>query len=132
MNSRRRVNSTVMPLPNRTMKAIIAILLLLIALAPVIAKPRIEYRDFSQKGPEYRPLENLRLAATEVAYQGTVEIAVAGGSYPASKYSVRVIINFETFCAITVQGYERVAANFDILVADDKNKTIRDSYLRTV
>jgi hypothetical protein len=121
-----------MPLPNQTMKAVIAASLLLLVAATVSAKPRTEYRDFSQKGPEYRALEHLRFAATDATYQGTETITVAGVSYSASKYSVRIIVNIETMCGITVQAYERVAAIFDILVADDKNNTVRDYYLRAM
>jgi hypothetical protein len=117
-----------MPFLNRRMKHILSLTLLLIAI-PVTGKPRIEFRDFSQKGSQYRPLENLRFAATDVTYQGTETLTVAGESFAASKYAVRAIVNVETMCGITVQVYESVAAVYEVVVAEDKDNVVRDHYL---
>jgi len=123
-----------MPFRFHIMKRAIATLLL--ALATVASgKPRVEFRDFSQKGPDYRPLENVRLAADDVTYAGSEQIEILGKSYLAIKYSMVAKIRVQTLCAIgtvNTEVYETFPANFDILVVDDKSRILHDSYVHSM
>jgi hypothetical protein len=111
----------------------IALFLVLLTASSVAKGPRLEFRDFSSKGPEYRALENLRLAAPDVAYAGIEETGVFGKLYKASKYSLVPLVEVQTLCAIGAVNtavYERVAANFEIHIIEDDDRSIHDEIVR--
>jgi hypothetical protein len=93
------------------------------------------FHDFSKKGQEYKSLENLRFAAEDVTYSGTSILEAFGKTYPASKYTLRVNINVQTLCVIgsvNRETYEQVPAEFEILIADDSERTIHDAALKSL
>lgn len=117
------------------MKTMKVALLLLLALQSAAGKSRNEFRDFSQKGADYQPLENLRLDAADVTYFGIEQISILGKLYTASKFSVSATVQVQTFCAIgtvNTEVYERVPANFEIFVVEDKDRSIHDTLVRTM
>ncbi|MDT5123995.1 MAG: hypothetical protein QOC96_3477 [Acidobacteriota bacterium] len=96
-------------------------------------KSRNEFRDFSQKGANYKPLENLRFAADNIIYSGTEQISVFGKDYLASKFSLIVNVKVQTLCAIgsiNTEVYEQVPADFEVFIVDDKDRNIHDTYIR--
>ena len=118
------------------MRAFKALALLLLLAAPAAAaKPRAEFRDFSQKGADYRPLENLRLAADEVTYAGAEQAELFGKQYPAAKYGLRASVLVQTMCAIgavNTEIYERFPAAFELFVVEDRDRAIHDSLTRSM
>lgn len=58
----------------KTMK--VAFLLLSLTLQPAAGASRTEFHDFSQKGADYKPLENLRFADADVTYSGNEQIDI--------------------------------------------------------
>lgn len=62
----------------RLMTKIVKVVFLLFSLAlqTAVGESRIEFRDFSQKGTEYKSLENLRFAAADVTYSGDEQINI--------------------------------------------------------
>src|SRR5262245_2552814 len=95
--------------------------------------PRLEFRNFSSKGPEYKALENLRLAAPDIKYAGIEEADVFGKLYRASKYSLVPLVEVQTLCAIgavNTEVYERVAANFEMHIVEDEDRSIHNEMAR--
>jgi len=73
------------------------------------------------------------LAAPDIAYAGSVETDVFGKLYRASKYSLVPLVEVQTLCAIgavNTEVYERVPANFEIHVVEDKDRGIHDEMAR--
>jgi hypothetical protein len=111
----------------------VAFLMSLLVVQAVAERSRSEFRDFSQKGADYKPLENLRFTADNITYSGTEQINILGKPYLASKFSLAVKVKVQTLCAIgevSIQRYEQVPADFEIFVADDKDRSIHDTYIR--
>jgi hypothetical protein len=58
---------------------------------------------------------------------------VFGKLYKASKYSLVPIVEVQTLCAIGAvnpEVYERVAANFEIHIIEDEDRSIHDEIVR--
>ena len=51
----------------------VALFIVLLTASSAAKGPRLEFRNFSSKGPEYKALENLRLAAPDITYAGIEE-----------------------------------------------------------
>jgi len=110
-----------------------ALFIVLLTASGAAKGPRLEFRNFSSKGPDYKALENLRLAAPDIAYAGIVETDVFGKLYKASKYSLIPLVEVQTLCAIgavNTEVYERVPANFEIHVVEDEDRGIHDEMAR--
>jgi len=110
-----------------------ALFIVLLIASGAAKGPRLEFRNFSSKGPEFKAIENLRLAAPDIAYAGSVETDVFGKLYRASKYSLVPLVEVQTLCAIgavNTEVYERVPANFEIHVVEDKDRGIHDEIAR--
>jgi hypothetical protein len=113
----------------------VVFLLLSLALQSAAGESRIEFRDFSQKGAEYKSLENLRFADADVTYSGDESINILGEQYSASKYSMSATVRVQTVCAIgtvNTEVYQRVTASFEIFVVEDKDKSIHDAFVKTI
>jgi hypothetical protein len=113
--------------------ALSAVLLTLCLSTGAFAKHHIEFRDFSAKGPDYKPLEDLRLAVDDITYTGTEPIEVLGKSYTASAYTLDLPLRVQTECAmgpVDSQTYDSFPARFQVLVIDDKDRKIHDAYIR--
>jgi hypothetical protein len=101
----------------------------LILVSNVAGAQSVEFRDFSHKGPEYAPLENLRFAATDITYLGSERVDLFGKTYAASKYRVPATVTSEvaeTVGSQTLSGFVKRSANFDIFVVDDTNRAVHD------
>jgi hypothetical protein len=111
----------------------VALSIVLLTASGAAMGPRLEFRNFSSKGPEYKALENLRLAAPDIAYAGIEETDVFGKLYRASKYSLVPFVEVQTLCAIgavNTEVYERVAANFEIHIVEDEDRSIHNEMAR--
>ncbi|HEX8844841.1 MAG TPA: hypothetical protein VF791_09375 [Pyrinomonadaceae bacterium] len=94
-----------------------------------------ELQDFSQKGAVFKSLEDLRLSASAISYSGTEQISFMGKSYPASNFSLTTKVQVQTLCAIgtvSTEVYERVPADFEISVVEDRDKSIHDAFVRAI
>ena len=58
----------------------LAFLLILITLQFAAGQSRTEFRDFSQKGTNYKFLENLKFATDDVIYSGDESVNILGHS----------------------------------------------------
>lgn len=100
----------------------------LILVSSVAGTQSLEFRDFSHKGPEYAPLENLRFAATDIAYPGSESVDLLGKTYAASKNRVPAVTGevVETLGSQRLSGFVKRSASFDIFVVEDTNRAIHD------
>jgi hypothetical protein len=117
----------------KTMKVVF--LLLALTLQSAAGESRIEFQDFSQKGADYKPLENLRFAKADVTYSGNEQIDILGKQYSASKYLISATVKVQTLCAIgtiNTEIYQHVPASFEIFVIEDKDKNIHDAFVQTI
>ena len=67
----------------------------LILVSSMARTQAVKFRDFSHKGAEYAPLENLRFAASDIAYLGSESLDLFGTTYSASKYRVPATVTAE-------------------------------------
>ena len=98
-------------------------------------KYRPVFRDFSLKGEAYRPLEDLRLVADDVIYQGSEETTIFGKSHIAAKFAVLAPVRVQTMCAIgsiDQQSYATGPARLELLVIDDADHSIYDAWTRAI
>lgn len=115
----------------RVLKATVVFILLV---APAAAgKSRTEFHDFSLKGADYRPLENLRFAAYNVSYVGVEQTEVLGRQYAASKYEVRAAVRVQIMCAlgaVSTEVYRWTPAVFEVFVVEDGDRGVHDKLAR--
>jgi len=111
----------------------VALVLTLAFLSTANAKQDTKFRDFSRKGPEYAALENLRFAAGDIRYSGPETAEILERQYPGLKYHLTATVTVETSDAIGAtytSTYEKYAAQFEILVVDDRERTIHDAWVK--
>lgn len=112
---------------------IIAMLVSLATIVPVTGDEHKNFRDFSSKGPEYQPLEDLRFATSELEFAGTEQIYAFGKELLASKFTTTVKVRVQTMCAVGSGGfqvYEIYPANFEIHVVQDNDRGLHDTLVR--
>lgn len=94
-------------------------------------KPKLIFYDFSQKGADYLPLEDLRFRADHVIYRGKGQIAILGKQYETHDYTVEATVKVQTMCAMGAgysATYQWAPAFFDVQVVDDKDRSIHDAF----
>lgn len=109
-----------------------ALLLSLVLVDFATGKQAKGFRDFSHKGPEYASLDNLRFAAADIQYSGSETVDIFGKPYSASRYTLRVAVTVQTFCAVGATNasiYKKRSADFDIFVVDDTDWAIHDAFV---
>lgn len=113
-------------------------ILILTLLTAVSAQSKAQnFKDFSQKGSDYKALENLRFYAADIVYLGDDQIKMFEKQYLAKKYTVTIDIKVQTQSVLDSNLndraiYERIPAIFEVSVAEDENRNAHNTLVRAI
>lgn len=134
-SARRKNNLKVVNLFGVVKSLSLCVLICFYSIVLVHAQSKAAFRDFSDKGENFRLLKDLKMHADEVTNDGTETFELFGVQCFATKYTVSANLRVQTMSALgagEVSSYKVVPATFEILISDDSTKIVHDRLVKEV